>query len=181
MLPSFTTSGGGGDGYSVTSTTSEETNVITTQDDPFSGGLTGSEIMAEGGAASSTYTIDSGSDNIQDEIRENGGVEETLAQIEELAADGDDSNSTPTFDNVSNNQEGQQALRDTVQTVVDAAGSMDPNQSDAPTQAENAAAQNAENVATPPASAGGSGPGGILGMILAAITALLGALLPGGN
>jgi hypothetical protein len=104
-----------------------ETTTHTTMSNPFNSGKTGSEIIAEGGSPASAITIDSDAHSMKDVIKDKG-VKGTLGTISDLAQDGNDSNSSPTFDAVPNTQEGKDALKDTVGSVVDTAKDMTPGQ-----------------------------------------------------
>jgi hypothetical protein len=178
-------SGGSTSGTDFT-TTSEETSVVTTQDDPvndpvFGGGKTGSETMAEGGSPSAVVTSDPNASSLEEKMKEDG-AKATVQTFTDLAQDGNDSDSGPTFDHVENNEEGKNALQDTAQAFVDTAkkATQDQNsQNDQTTtgipQAETAA-QNAANAAT-----GGNG-GGVLSAILGFFSAVVGAITAlGGN
>lgn len=106
-----------------TDTDDDDGGSFSTTSDPFSGntsgGLTGSEIMAEGGSATSVVTSDPHTDSMEEKIEEDG-LSYTLNQFQDMAHDSDDGD-TATFDHVPNTEEGRDALRDSVEGVVSTA------------------------------------------------------------
>lgn len=177
------TNGSGGGSFSVTSSNDNEQDYTTHETDPmrdpiFSGGKTGSETMAEGGSASSVVTSDPNASSLEGKM-EQDGVGATVETFKNLASDGDDGDSGPTFDHVPNTEQGKSALKDTAEALASAASSATPSEAE---QAANNAdrANNAQNSSqTTVTAAGGSGPDGILGAILAFVRSLLAGLFGG--
>ena len=97
---------------------------MTTMDDPFSGntggGKTGSEVLAEGGAPEAAATIDPDASSVKEKMKQDG-VSSTVTTITELAQDGNDSNSEPTFDNVNDTTQGRSDLRDSAKALAETA------------------------------------------------------------
>lgn len=86
--------------------------------DPFggSGGKTGSETIAEGGAPESTVTNDPSNSSVAEKYTDpKKAVTDMLAR----ASDGNDG-STTTFDATPDNDEGRQAIQDSVSSIVEA-------------------------------------------------------------
>lgn len=120
---SATTTGGftsDSSGSTTTSTYDEpvetaDTNEVTTMDDPFSGGRTGSEVMAEAGDPSAVATIDPHNSSVQEVIEEEG-YRATVQRMTDLAQDGDDPNEGAVFDFAN-----EDALRDGAQSLAGSA------------------------------------------------------------
>jgi hypothetical protein len=151
-------------------TGSEETSVVTTTSDPFdSSGKTGSEIIAEGGAPEATVTSDPHTTDMGEKY--DGDPKQAFDDMVSLAHDGDDGE-TATFDSVPNDEQGQQAMQDSVETIVNATTGGNDNSNDVPSQAETAAA----NAANALPGATGSDGGGILSAILGVFSAVVSAV-----
>jgi hypothetical protein len=159
---------------------SEDTSVVTTTSDPFSGntsgGKTGSEIIAEGGAPESTVTSDPHETSVSEKFDDpKQAVEDMVA----LAHDGNDGD-TASFDHVNDTEQGREDLKDSVSSIVKATTDAPENvPDDTPSKAETAR-MNAMN-ATPGQTASGSG--GFLSALLGFVSSVVGAITSalGGN
>lgn len=185
--PKFTSGSGGGAQVTVMNDSTHSTTQSShdpTNDPVFSGGKTGSEIMAEAGDPSSVATIDSDASSVQEKMKQDG-ISSTVETFKDLAKDGNDSNDAATFDQVDQSnaddlQQGVNELAGAAQDVVSGGSSGGGgSNSNVPSQAETAARNAA---AAAPGGAGGgssSGPGGLLEAVVSFLVSLVRTLFGG--
>lgn len=133
--------------------------------DPFTGGLTGSEVLAEAGDPAAVVTSDPHSSSLEEVISDKG-LSGTLGKMKNLAQDGDDPNSGPVFDYADNASD----VQDGVKSIVEQASEM----------ASQSSSGTAENVPVPDGVPGGGALLAVLGGLLALFLAFA-AFVGGGD